>query len=75
MYEISFSVNPNNWTTSTCTCPQNAKRFICKHVMAIAIHVGVLIIESKDPDNEPLKKNKNRGAPKKAVRGRPLNND
>lgn len=42
IYEIKFATDPNKWKDSTCSCPQNAKRFICKHVLAIAIHIGII---------------------------------
>lgn len=50
IYEIKFATDPNKWKDSTCSCPQNAKRFICKHVLAIAIRmeiINILIIETK----------------------------
>lgn len=57
MYEISLPIDQNKWKSSICTCPQNSKKFICKHVMTIAIRMGLLVIEPKDPDDEPLMKN------------------
>lgn len=74
IYEINFATDPNKWKDSTCSCPQNAKRFICKHVLAIAIRMEIVNIED-DGDQDPLPKNKRRGAPKKAPRGRPLQSD
>lgn len=74
IYEIKFATDPNKWKDSTCSCPQNAKRFICKHVLAIAIRMEIINIEN-DRDQDPLPRNKRRGAPKKAPRGRPLESD
>lgn len=71
IYEIKFALDPDQWITSKCTCVQNAKKYICKHVLAAAIELGILTIE-ENYDNDPLEKNKKRGAPKKAPRGRPL---
>lgn len=70
-YEVSLA---DDWKNSTCTCPQNTKRFMCKHVLFIAFHMGIINLEH-DYDQDPLVRNKRRGAPKKATRGRPLQSD
>lgn len=68
MRVIEFTPSPSNWKQAKCSCQGYVKKFMCKHIIAIAFRVKVLQ-QDIDPDDQPLKPNNKRGRPKKASKG------
>lgn len=67
VYLVDLPKDGAKWTEGTCTCPSFMKRFLCKHVMGLAIRLKY----AKPPPsakNIPLGEKRKRGRPKKATR-------
>ncbi|KAG4076560.1 hypothetical protein HA402_002723 [Bradysia odoriphaga] len=66
IWQIKFPNESDKWTAATCSCPMFDKFFICKHIISIAVSLGLLpeIEEEMDYDDEALFPTK-RGRPKK----------
>lgn len=65
IYEITFPANTNDWRNSDCTCPWFFKKYMCKHIIAIAYRLGIL--KKPNKADQPLEAKKKAGRPKKAT--------
>jgi len=66
------SLNRRDWFASTCTCDAFKKNYICSHLIAAAIHGGLIQPEEEEMPETPLYKPRKRGRPKTAKRGEAL---
>lgn len=64
IYTIEFPNEPKEWMNAECTCVQFSKKFMCKHILALAIRMGIL--KGVDYDAQPLAPKRKPGRPKKA---------
>lgn len=67
-YQITFNQDAGNWKKSACTCPMFGNNFMCKHIVAMAYRLE-LILPEINPDEIPLAPKKKPGRPKKATKG------
>ena len=69
-FTVWFVIRPRNnenWHAGSCTCPYFLKRFVCKHLLGLAIR---LKLTSAPPaaKNVPIGEKRRRGRPKKTSR-------
>ena len=57
-----IKINADNWKLSSCTCPIYFKKYICKHIIGIAIRLK-LAIPDKAAKNVPLNQKRKAGRP------------
>ena len=58
-------INSQNWRNSSCTCAIFLKSYVCKHVIGIAIRLG-LAEAPLEAKNVPLGQKRKRGRPSRA---------
>lgn len=61
----SLEMPSNNWRKGTCTCPSFYKKFICKHLVGMAMRYK-LVEPPLAAKSVPLGQKRKRGRPKKA---------
>lgn len=63
---VVADVEIEKWKASVCSCWENKKKYMCVHVIAMAIHLEIL---KPSDDFVPIHAKRNRGRPKKAPKG------
>lgn len=67
IYAIKFPENVADWINAQCGCPALIKLYMCKHILAVAFRIKVLVPQMVQP--EGLKAKKGADRPKKTSKG------
>lgn len=69
---VSTESDVTKWKDSKCSCETSKKEFMCKHVIAVAIHLGIIPTPELNDDDLEIEKKHGAGRPKKAKKGEAL---
>lgn len=68
-HRIIFENNISNWKSSDCTCMKSKKEFMGSHIIAVALHLGILEPPEENDEHVQIQMNRKRGRPKRATKG------
>lgn len=63
--KFEYPVTPENWAHAICVCPNGFKKYLCEHIVGIALRLNVVAAPA-EAKSIPLGQKRKRGRPAKA---------